>query len=315
MSSPPEQTATAPIVVLPQIRLPNGQAFRARGVNVKWLAPDGTTQQGAQWITNFATAEPLTSSLPGINMVRIAAFSAVGDIGNAAVVDMKPYIDTIITQGIVVVIYCNITDTLTGADLTTVTNWYADVAVEYAGNTLVWFGAQSRPTLSSPDNDAMLSAIYAAVRGAGNDSMFLVSTDIVTSAEVSGYALGTLAGLHNFCWDHHFYNSASNYSDDQDVNNAALSNAMSALWKLANVPIIIGEFGDASDGQSVDVGWQQTLQTVYYNTNSSGFLQAWWNTTDDTAAFTGNQLLVTPYAGANLTQAGDMLRNAIASGL
>ncbi len=305
---------TAPSVSYPVIKLPDGQAFRARGVNVKWLAPDGATQQGSQWVTNMATAEPLTSSLPGINMVRIAAFSAVGDIANAAVADMKPYIDTIVTQGIVVVIHCNVLDTLTGADLTAVTNWYADVAVEYAGNTLVWFGSQSRPTLGSANNDAMLSAIYAAVRGAGNDSMLLISSDIVASADVSGYAVGTLAGLHNFCWDHHFYNSASNYSDDQDVNNAALSDAMSALWKLANVPIIIGEFGDASDGQSVDVGWQQTLQTVYYNTTSSGFLQAWWNTTDDTAAFAGNQLLVTPYDGAYLTQAGSMLRNAIATG-
>jgi len=300
---------TAPI-----IRLPNGQAFQARGVNVKWLAPNGTTQQGAQWVTNLATAEPLTRTLPGINMVRIAAFSAIGDIGNAVVADMKPFIDAIIAQGIVVVIHCNISSgTLTGGNLTTVTNWYADCAVAYASQTLVWFETQSCPTISSPDNDAMLTGVYNAVRGAGNESMFLVASDITIAAQTSGYTVSTLAGMRNYIWDHHFFNAASNYSADQDINNAALTGGMNALWQLARVPIIIGEFGDASDGQSIDVGWQQTVQAVY-DSNSTGFVQAWWNTTDDTAAFTGNQLLALPYDGTQLTQAGSMLRNAIVSG-
>ncbi len=91
----------------PIIKLPNGQLFRAVGVNVKWLAPDGITQQGSQWVSNMSTAEPLTSTFPGLNMVRLAAFSSIGDIGNAAVADMKPFIDTIIAQNIVVIVHCN----------------------------------------------------------------------------------------------------------------------------------------------------------------------------------------------------------------
>ncbi len=178
---------------------------------------------------------------------------------------------------------------------------------------MVWFEAQSNPTIGSADNDAMLSAIYGAVRGAGCESMFMICSDIATPSDVSGYTQDTLNGMHNYSWDHHFYNAASNYSDDQDINNAALIDAMNALWRQADIPIIIGEFGDATDGQSVDVGWQQTLQTVY-DSSGSGYLQAWWNTTDDSAAFAGNQLLVTPYDGAYLTQAGSMLRGAIVSG-
>jgi len=311
MSFPPADTS-AP-VVKPRILLSSGEMFAARGINVRWLAPDGITQQGGLWAANASTAEPLTRTFPGINMVRLAAFSNVADIGYATVTDMKPYIDTIIGQGIVVVLHCNTSaGTLVEPDLTTVTNWYAEFAVSYAASPMVWFASQSNPTLGYIANDAMLIAIYNAVRGSGNNALFLISSDIMTSSDTSGYSVETLAGLHNCAWDHHFYNSASNYRTDQDVNNAALVDAMNALWNMANIPIIVGEFGDASDGQNVDPGWQQVLQTVYDNPGfGSGYIQAWWNTPDDSAAFAGNQLLADPFDGTQLTQAGEMFRNAL----
>lgn len=295
----------------PIIRRPGGLLFQMRGISVRWLAPDGTTQQGANWLTNLATSGPLTTTFPGLNAVRVIAFSDVSQISSASFAIMRPYIDALAANGIVVVLGCA-TGTIGGSDLTDVSNWIADFAVYYAASPNVWFETPSRPTAGNAGNDAMLTAIYGAVRGADNRTMVMINSDVYDSTGTSGYDPTTLAGLYSVGWNATFFNRQANYSTEQSINSSALSGMMRNLSRISDFPIVIGEFGDSSDGTGIDPGWQEVVTAVYHTTGA-GFLQSWWNTSADSAAGAGNQLLRDPFDGRYLTDAGERLRNAITS--
>jgi hypothetical protein len=291
-----------------KIYAPDGTIFRARGCNVSaanWPDNQGCILDKA--ISNMATGAPLTTSLPGINFVRLAWYWSMAQRQTLTLAAVQPYIDALTNLGIVVELECHIYPTpLSGSDLSTVCNDYVAAANHYKGNPRVWFGTQNEPDPQKGDVAAEITAIYNAIRGTGNNTIIMINIDNFD------FNASTFANMRNIVWDVHYYGWGTNYSMDQATNDAKFAsdvNAGSFIRSLDGViPAICGEFGDSTSGSGQDANWQQVLSAVYRNP-FSGYAQFYWNTAAH--GVTGDQLQGPPYNGSVLTPAGQALRNAI----
>jgi glucose/arabinose dehydrogenase len=260
-----------------QIIDPDGNLFVAHGINV---GPEDIADLEAN----------LTNLFPGINFLRMA------DGERADVSTYQDFVTQMAAKKIVVEIEDHpwpLENPLQGGDLDAESQWYAGLASAFANNPYVWFGTMNEPQGDYGDpNEANLTAqqfaTYNAVRGAGNNTIIMCVAGVGGGnpgavGPNSGLTVSTYAQMSNIAWDIHFYGWAANMSTDQaTVNGVLLGSVADSAGTAAaeaiqsadgTMPLIIGEYGDSTDGQSQDPDWQQVLQAV----QTSGYGSAAWH--------------------------------------
>ncbi len=284
-----------------QILGPDGKPFVARGIDVDQSIP------GPQ----------VTALFPGINFVRMP--SGPGTSVSDLVTEATSFTDL----GIVVEIEDHPWPEVapyTGSQLTTETDWYASLATAFLGNPYVWFGTMNEPQTAYGSAEAAIStqeaAIYAAIRGTGSQTVILMELMGGGNPGTVGAGFGmtpsTYATMNNIVWDLHFYGWSADYSTDQaTVNAALLGSASSGSGILAAqtiqsadglVPVLIGEYGNSTDGVTIDANAAQVITAV----ETSGHGCAAW---EDSPSTGGADILV---SGGALTSYGQTVAAFIA---
>ncbi len=238
-----------------QIIDPNGNVYIARGIDI-----------GPQ---DMATvAQSLTSTFPGANFIRLATW----DTAPYSLSDYENFVSQMTAKGVVVEIEDHAypsPGTYTGSQLTTESNWYASLASAFANNPYVWFGTMNEPNSGSyGSSEAAITtqevATYNAIRGAGNNSMIMMELDGGGNPGSVGAGFGMTASAYasmtNIAWDLHYYGWHSGYSTDQSTVTSDLLGSVSGGYGIAaaqtitsadgTVPVIIGEFGDSTNGSN-----------------------------------------------------------------
>ncbi len=257
-----------------QILGPSGAPFVAKGLDVD------ASMSPSQVLALF----------PGLNFVRLPTG------GWPSYGDLQGVVTGFTNAGVVVEIEDHPWPEVapyTGQDLTNETNWYASLASAFLGNPYVWFGSMNEPQTSYGGAESAIAtqeaAIYAAIRGAGSSTILMMDLMGGGNPGTIGAGFGmtpsTYASMTNIVWDFHFYGWDSGYSTDQGTVNAALAGSASAGDGIQAaqtitsadgiVPVIIGEYGDSTDGQSVDANWVQVITAV----QTSGYGSAAWEFT------------------------------------
>jgi hypothetical protein len=284
-----------------QIIGPNGAPFIAKGVDVD------LSMSPSQVLSLF----------PGLNFIRLPT-------GNwPSVSDLQAEVTGFTNAGVVVEIEDHPWPEVapyTGGDLTNETNWYASLASAFIDNPYVWFGSMNEPQTQYGSAEAAISvqeaAIYSAIRGTGSNTIIMMELmgggNPTTIGAGFGMTPSTYASMSNIVWDFHFYGWDSNYSTDQGTVSAALAGSASAGDGIqaaqtitsadGTVPVIIGEYGDSTDGQNVDPNWVQVITAV----ESSGYGSAAWE------VVYGAQADAIIDNNGNLTAYGQMVANYIA---
>jgi hypothetical protein len=250
-------------VAADQIIGPNGQAFKAQGIDV--------LESTLGSVVGDASGGALLKSFPATNMVRIAMESGYNSYNSPAFVNA---VNWLTAKGIVVEIgnYNTTGGVATGQGLVDEVNWFAALASKYKSNPYVWFSPDNEPTDGNTYNGATTAeqlAAYNAIRGTGNTSMIGIEDTFATLNP------GNYAGMTNIHWDSHYYNWNAGYSADVATNEAAINNRnalLNSLFKSADgaIPIITGEFGDSTSGAYIDAGgrprsrpwWTSGLRTA-----------------------------------------------------
>lgn len=235
-----------------QIIGPNGQPFIARGVNIY-----------AQDLQALGAAA-LTNAYPALNFVRLGFQDTSGPIPQ----NLFEQILALNAKGVVVEITdYNYPTVLSGGALSSAASWYSTASSQFLGDPLVWFGTQNEPdgSLGTSGVQTEISTLYQAVRQTGNNTVVMVTPQGGTNA--SGL---NLTGMTNVAWDLHYYNWISGYSSDPGTNSAALANEISNAQSATTsgngtVPVIIGEWGDSTNGANTDQGWQAVVNAVELN--------------------------------------------------
>ena len=260
-----------------QVIGPDGTPFLARGVNDGNIAGD---------------AQRLIDTFPGLNMVRVPVFNYDDPASFTAAVEL-------LTSAGVVVEFEDHTSSdgqnrggstgyiFTGDRLQQELSWYSSMASYYKFNPLVWFGTDNEPSAINPatgqsDPGALSDwqlQTYNAIRNAGNSSPVMLEIngwgDVNSFAE--GYNLADYAGMTNVIGDVHDYGWLTHYSTDQGTNNSFLTDAVASLQsrlKTADgpLPVLVGEYGNSTDGVKVDENGRQVVTAV----NASGLGSVAW---------------------------------------
>jgi Cellulase (glycosyl hydrolase family 5) len=254
------QVAVSPLqcglfgVVGGQIFGPSGQPFRAQGIDI--------LQSTIGNIVTGPDGGPLLQNFPNTNMVRIAMESGYGPLDQATL----NAINWLTAKGIVVELgNYNIFQTApVGQDLQNEVNWFSQLATEFKNNPYVWFSTANEPQ-NTPGNasDEQLT-VYNAIRATGNTSM--VGLDLIGGESPTDFDKSVYAQMSNVHWDAHYYNWQAGYSADLGTNVATLQNEISALAPITDkdgvIPTIVGEFGNATDGDHIDPGGSAAAQAV-----------------------------------------------------
>lgn len=292
-----------------QIIGPDGQPFIARGVDV---------MEGQQ-----PSAAELQAALPGVNFVRLAIYDFASPDA------LTSYVNDLTSHGIVVELEDHSssdgqnrgggTGTIfTGQQLTNELNWYSSVATAFKGNANVWFGTNNEPSEINPatgQNDpAALSnwqlQTYNAIRDTGNTAPVMLETTAWSPTQVNvGYNASDYAGMTNTIWDQHYYGWLSNYSTSQSTVSTDLKSIVAADHQIASangtMPVIIGEYGDSTDGQNPDPNGAQVVKAV----DNSGYGTVAWVYQNGPA---GTDSLFN--SGGGLSSYGQQVANHIAAG-
>ena len=264
-----------------QIIDPNGKSFTAEGLNVY----DAQMGDAAQILADF----------PGVNFIRLNVYSYQDPSAYAS------FIQTMTSKGIVVELEdhtnSNGSDAgggsgtvFTGSQLTNELNWYSAVAGAYANNPYVWFGTNNEPP-NNPSSAALSTwqqQTYDAIRNAGNNNPILMELvgggNPGTIGAGAGMTASDYASMTNIIWDLHYYGWVSGYSTNQSTVDSALSSAVSAAQTITSangtVPVLIGEYGPATDGTNTDPNGNQVLQAVQSSATSgqtAGAVAWGWN--------------------------------------
>jgi len=269
--------------------LPNGQV--ARGINIY---ADDLMQRGAQAVTG---------TFPGINFLRVNIF----DLKTYTAAKLAPVVTQLTSAGVTVELEDhNYPTVLTGGRLQQAANWYASLAQAFNGNPNVVFGTQNEPDLSSGAGavDKEIATIYKAIRGTGNNTLVLINP--AGGFSVEGLNPANYSSMTNVAWDLHFYNWMANDSTDIGTNYRSLMNEVAAAQSVVNIPVIIGEYGNASgaNGAVYDAGGMQVVQAVQQSGISSA---AWaWTSGNPTLPLLLNDPYGNPSAG--LTPFGQVTR-------
>jgi hypothetical protein len=255
---------------------PDGKPFRARGIN---LYED---QMSA--VSTSASVTPLLTLFPGTNFVRVASYPQ----HNHPPSYYAPFVAQLSAKGIVVLFedHSGISKPpYTGAALSAELAWYSAMAAAFKNNPFVWFG-----TFNEPGNGTDLAAIatqeaaiYNAIRGAGSNTIILMELPSggnpgLIGIQSKGYdgkgpmTPSLYASMTNIVWDLHQYGWGSKYSLDPAVVKAALWGSVAACSGVLAaqsirsadglVPVIIAEFGNSTDGATLDANGAIVCQTV-----------------------------------------------------
>jgi hypothetical protein len=260
-----------------QIIGPDGQPFRGKGINVY--------DADMASVSTDASGAPLTRLFPGINIVRVPVFtyndpsyyqSFVGQMtALGIVVELEDHTngagDAGGGQGTI----------YTGAQLEAELAWYSSVAAAFADNPYVWFGTDNEP--SEDPSAAALSAwqqqTYQAIRDAGNESIVMLEMNCgsTPSSCGQGYDASVYASMKNVVWDAHYYGWVVDYSTDANILAQSITGNAQAAQTLTSadgiIPVIIGEYGNSTDGQNLDPDGTQVVSAV----ESSGYGCMAWN--------------------------------------
>ena len=287
-----------------QIHDPQGRNWIAHGINVYDSA------QGS--VSTDNTGKPLTTLFPGINFIRLATYQY------SPASYFQTFIDQLTALGIVVEIEHHSgagggVPPLTGTALTDENTWFATLAAAFKDNPYVWFGTLNEPSGPGTDLSAEQLANYNAIRGAKNDSPIMMeplgdyNTGVLVVGDGHGLVTADYANMVNIIWDFHYYdglpdfnatNNTNSYSTDPKIIAGLISSYISQCQTIQSkdgiVPVLIGEYGPATDGQNNDPGGYQTVAAV----EASGVGSAAWNWASGAPADNltdGSNNLTTPY--------------------
>ncbi|HWE31499.1 MAG TPA: cellulase family glycosylhydrolase [Polyangia bacterium] len=284
-----------------QIIGPDGNPFIARGLNLY----DGQMSSAC----SAGDCSPLLSLFPKLNMIRLNCFSYQPPSA------YQSFIDALTSRGVVVELEDHTNNSgnaggsagtvFTGQQLTDELNWYSAIASAYAGNPYVWFGTDNEP--SENPSVAALSTwqrqTYDAVRNSGSGSIVMVEMNCWQDPNscAAGYTSSLYSSMSNIVWDMHYYGWLVNFSTDQNAVNQDIAAHAAAAQQLTGadgvVPILIGEYGNSTDGTNLDADGMQVVAGV----QESGFgSTAWhfWSYAPQDNVTDGNNNLTSPYGTA-----------------
>ena len=282
-----------------QIIGPDGTSFQARGLNLY----DGQMSSACAG----ADCAPLLTLFPKLNMVRLACFSYQDPSA------YQPFVDALTSRGIVVELEDHTNNAgnnagggsgtvFTGQQLTDELSWYAAIARAYANNPYVWFGTDNEP--SEDPSAAALSTwqkqTYDAIRNAGNQNIVMVEMNCASDPNScgAGYTSTSYSGMTNIVWDMHYYGWLTNFATDQNAVNMDIAGHAASAQQLTSadgtVPILIGEYGNSTNGSDLDANGMH----VVYGVEQSGFgSTAWhyWSYAQQDNVTDGNGNLTSPF--------------------
>jgi hypothetical protein len=178
-----------------------------------------------------------------------------------------------------------------GSALTAEANSAGAWASYYRGRPYVWVASMNEP--QGGDITSEHVAVYNAVRAADPQKIVMLSAGVGSGnpGATGGKVLrpAAYANMTNIVWDLHFYGWAAKYATDLATCKATLLGSAAAGTGIASVqaitsadgvvPVIVGEFGPATNGTSLDANATQVVQTVLDATTSgatSGFVGWAW---------------------------------------
>lgn len=258
-----------------QILDPSGNVYTAKGINVL------DSQMGA--------ANQILTDLPGLNYVRLAAFSYSSPDAYSS------FINTMTSHGVVVEIEDHTSsdgsdhggssgEIFSGQRLQDELNWYSSLASAYASNPYVWFGTDNEPP-NGPGLSNWQRQTYDAIRNAGNDSPILMALPgggWIGGQDARSYGLDptVYASMSNIAVDVHLYGWSSDYIPDLHAVDTALNNLVNGARTLTSTegtpPVIIGEYGVSTFGQAPDANAQQILYAAQHAGQTSGAAAFAW---------------------------------------
>lgn len=233
-----------------QFYTPGGTPFVARGIDV--------------YDSAMGSASQILAMFPGINFIRLNVYS----YGSPSA--YQAFVNTVTAAGVVVMVDWHVgagggVEAPTGSALTAETNWFASMAAAYKSNPAVWFNSLNEPA-NDQNTISEQTAVYQAIRGAGSNAIVLLEW----AGQTGSYA----SGMTNVGVDAHYYGWQSGYSTDQGTVNANLQSYLATVQQaFGNVPVLIGEYGISTDGNSPDPNGDQVVSAV----DSSGLGSAAWN--------------------------------------
>lgn len=292
------------------ILTPEGNGFIARGIAIN---------------PNQATAAQALALFPGVNFVRLPII----DYANTPASVIDSMVTDFTSNKIVMEIENHpypLIPANTGTALTNETAWYQALAQHYADNPYVWFGTLNEP--QGPNGSAISAeqlAIYNAIRNAGNNTILMMEAGLGggdPGNTGAGYLTSaSYTNMHNVVWDQHFYGWVNNqqsiltgpngledilagFADVSQTGQGRTQDntGVHALQEITSadgiIPVINGEFGNSTDGQSVDANADDVISTVTQWAVNNGYTRgfcAWhWNTGPQDKLTSSNTTL-TPY--------------------
>lgn len=272
-----------------QIIGPNGQPFVAKGINI--------------YDSQVGDLSQILQTDPEINMIRLA----VQDPSTANMSQIQQFINTATSDGIVVDVEDHVSNqtTASGCGLAQQESWYSQLAAANKDNPYVWFGTPNEPTGSASAIATQEQGIYNAIRSAGNNNMVLLEVNAATPENSLGSEASIYQSMTNVAWDQHFYGWMPTQLGESA--SSALSNIVSSDEAFSDtqgsIPVVIGEYGPSTDGNTVDSNAEQVVDAV--QSSGLGSLAFAWNT--------GVGDTMTSGCGA-LTSWGQEVKNYIDSG-
>ena len=276
---------------------PSGKQFTARGLNVHDSQMD--------------SADEILARFPQINFIRLAVHHYQSPEA------YSQFIDTMTDRGIVVELENHNNGTgnnrgggegvaFTGQQLRAESDWYSAVARAYASNPYVWFGTNNEPPQEGLS--AWQQATYDSIRATGNDNPIMIQYPGggVPGLDIHSYGMdpGAYERMWNIIADVHFYGWSSNYSTDQGTVDRTLSdlvrNAQTVRSSDGTLPVIIGEYGLATNGSDRDANHFQVLQTVHRSDEIAGAAAWAWSADAHNTTIDGR---------GNLSWFGEQLRD------
>jgi hypothetical protein len=260
-----------------KIFAPDHSEFVARGINIR---PEDMV----------TVARTVTTLFPGINFIRLAIDN--GTYPKPA--SLESFVTQMTSQHIVVEIEDHpwpSPGTYKGVKLEAESKWYASLADAFKDNPYVWFGTMNEPS-ATPYGPALAAitvqevATYEAIRGTGSQAIILLQLNGGGNPGSVGAAFGMTASAYskmaNIVWDVHYYGWGSKFSTDPAAVTEALMGSAKGGYGIEAaqtirggdgiVPVIIGEFGDSTDGTKIDANGWQVIEAVL----KSGYGFAAW---------------------------------------
>ena len=256
---------------------PSGAVYVARGINVG----------------DPSIASDVLRLFPGTNFIRFA------DGDHRPPSWYQPFIDVMTANQVVVEIEDHpwpLADAYSGSQLSDESNWYASLAAAYKNNPYVWFGSMNEP--QGGDITGQQIATYQAIRNQGASNLILFEAGVGggNPGQTGPAALDASAygGLHGVAWDLHFYgwvngkNPDQSSVDDRLIGAAGTGVGIRAVQEIRSgdgiMPVINAEFGNSTDGVSIDANGDQVIYAVtvwaLQNGYTSGFSAWHWHAAD-----------------------------------